>query len=144
MASGLVEIIKLAASEANEAGKPINLVYGTVLTEEPKLSIKITEQITLNDKQLIVPERLTDHVIEMTVDHFTENDAFMNGSHTHSCPDGGTDGGNLNTTHKHAYKGRKKWLWHNKLLTGQKVILLRVQGGQKYFVLDRMEGGFTL
>ena len=41
--------------------------------------------------------------------------------------------------HKHRYQGRKKWRVHNALKVGEKVILLRCDGGQKYIVLDRWE-----
>ena len=36
------------------------------------------------------------------------------------------------------YKGRKKFIVHNNLLVGEKVIIAVTQGGQKYIVLDRM------
>ncbi len=35
-------------------------------------------------------------------------------------------------------KGEKKLTLHNGLKTGEKVVLVRMQGGQKYVVLDRM------
>lgn len=40
--------------------------------------------------------------------------------------------------HAHGYSGKKKFIVHNNLLKGEKVILLRVQSGQKYLVLDRV------
>ena len=41
--------------------------------------------------------------------------------------------------HKHRYQGRKKWKVHNALQMGEKVILLRCDGGQQYIVLGRWE-----
>jgi len=35
------------------------------------------------------------------------------------------------------FKGRKKFIIHNNLSVGEKVVLLRMQGGQKFIVLDR-------
>lgn len=42
------------------------------------------------------------------------------------------------TSHSHGYKGRKKVLMHYALEAGESVLLLRVQGGQQYIVLDRI------
>ena len=41
--------------------------------------------------------------------------------------------------HKYRYQGRKKWKVHNALQMGEKVILLRCDGGQQYIVLGRWE-----
>ena len=58
--------------------------------------------------------------VEQTVDHFTE----------------------ITDNHRHPYKGRKKFLVHNKLKAGEQVVLLRIQGGKKFLVVDRLpEGG---
>ena len=37
----------------------------------------------------------------------------------------------------HEYKGRKKYLVHNQLVMGDKVIMLKETGGQRYIALDR-------
>ena len=42
--------------------------------------------------------------------------------------------------HSHEISGRKKITVHNGLAVGDKVILIRQQEGQKYFVLDRVGG----
>lgn len=42
------------------------------------------------------------------------------------------------TKHAHEYKGRKKVLIHYGLKQGESVLLIRMQGGQKYLVLDRI------
>jgi hypothetical protein len=73
---------------------------------------------------------VTDHYVDMTVSHVTENRA----------------GGSLAAafeSHNHDYKGRKKFLVHNGLKVGEEVILLRAQGGQRFIVLDRVFGHIT-
>ena len=40
--------------------------------------------------------------------------------------------------HSHGYTGKKKFLVHNSLRNGEKVILLRFQKGQRFLVLDRV------
>lgn len=44
-------------------------------------------------------------------------------------------------THTHDIEGTKQMTIHNHLEKGEEVILLRMQGGQKYIVLDRIGGG---
>lgn len=41
-------------------------------------------------------------------------------------------------SHKHGYVGRKTFRVHLGLKTGERVLLLRIQGGQQYIVLDRV------
>lgn len=41
----------------------------------------------------------------------------------------------------HDIEGTKQMTIHNHLEKGEEVILLRMQGGQKYIVLDRIGGG---
>ena len=45
--------------------------------------------------------------------------------------------------HKHEYKGRKKITLHYGLKVGEDVVLLKVQGGQTYIVLDRYKAPET-
>ena len=56
---------------------------------------------------------------------------------------GSCDEGNLNSTHKHAIKGCKKLRIYNGLQVGERVLLLRWQGGQKFLVLDRVSPAVT-
>ena len=67
----------------------------------------------------------------------------MSGDGTGPYGGGSADEGNLNTTHKHAVKGRKKLRLFNGLQVGERVLLLRWQGGQKYLVLDRVSEAVT-
>ena len=40
--------------------------------------------------------------------------------------------------HSHGYTGKKKFLVHNGLKNGEKVMLLRFQKGQRFLILDRV------
>ena len=42
--------------------------------------------------------------------------------------------------HKHAYVGKKTFKVHNALKAGEKVLLIRVQQGKKFVVIDRVKG----
>ena len=128
-----VKTIKTAAVQAVEATKPVEVVFGKVTSVSP-LQINVEQKMTLGKAQLILSRNVTEHVIEMTVNHVTENH-----THTHVIHDTYTDGGSAeNHTHNHAYTGRKKFTVHNGLVVGDEVILIRQQGGQKYIVMDRI------
>lgn len=135
----LNESMKLIIGNYLNAIKPTDLFFGTVTNISP-LTIQIDQKHILTESFLILSNMVKDHSVDITVSMQTENDAYMNPSHTHTGNLGNpTDAGNLDTTHHHDIKGRKKIIMHYGLKKGEKVILLRMQGGQRYLVLDRVE-----
>lgn len=120
------QLVKMAALEAMEASRPVNVFIGTVVSESP-LSIKIDQKRTLTSEFLVLCREVTDYDVEMTVDHMTEK---MQG--------GGKDPSF--TGHAHPYKGRKVFTVHKTLKEGEKVAVVQVQGGQQYLVIDRIGG----
>lgn len=128
-----VEMVKRAALSVVEASNPVNILFGTVISSTP-LKINVEQKLTLGEKRLILSRNVTDYSVAMTVDHTTENH-----SHTHTIEDTYTGSGSASMeTHNHEYKGTKTFRVHNALKSGEKVILIRVQGGQKYLVFDRL------
>ena len=143
-----VDVVKRAAVEAVETGKPVNILFGEVVSATP-LQISVEQKMTLGEKQLILTRNVTDFVVAMTVDHQTES-ALTTHAHSYagSTESGGAephshsysgDSGATGLAHSHAYKGRKTFRIHNALNIGERVVLLRVQGGKKFLVLDRLE-----
>ncbi|MEA5084346.1 MAG: DUF2577 domain-containing protein [Lachnospiraceae bacterium] len=133
--SELLQIIKQAAAEQNEASKPVAVMMGKVVSVLP-LKIQIDQKLTLSESALILTKSVIDYSVSMTVNHSTE-------SHTHAhnyIDDSSTRTTEFNT-HSHAYTGTKVFAVHNKLKVGDSVVLLRVQGGQKFIVLDIVGGG---
>ena len=65
MATGLIDIMKRAALEANENAKPCDLRFGTVTSTNP-IKIHVTPQFILPESALIIPKRLTDYDINIT------------------------------------------------------------------------------
>lgn len=129
----LIETIKKAAVGAVEAGYPVAVMLGVVISPDP-LRIDIEQKKELDADQLILTRNVTEYTVEMSVDHETEDET----AHIHAVIDTYTGGGSSSpTTHRHGYRGTKSFTVHNTLKAGDKVILLRVQGGQKYIVLDR-------
>ena len=98
-------------------------VYGTVMSVAP-LKIQVEQKIILTKAQLVLTRNVTDFETEVTVDWTTENKSGGSGDSTFS-------------SHNHAVKGKKKITVHNALQVGEKVVLLKQHGGQKYLVLDR-------
>lgn len=138
-APNLVEQIKMIAQNASESSLPTNWMHGTVESVSP-LSIKTTNMtMPLSESFLVLSQNVQDHYVDLTVSFQTENDDFMTPDHTHTGNMGSpTDAGNLDTTHKHEIKHKIKVLRHLGLKVGEKVVLLRMKGGRKFYVLDRV------
>lgn len=121
-----VEIVKRAAVEAVESGKPVNVLFGTVTSDAP-LQISVNQKITLTEKMLVLTRNVTDFTVMETVNHVTEDASGGSGEAAYE-------------SHSHPYVGKKPFLIHNALKTGEKVVMLRIQGGSKFLVLDRVVG----
>ena len=130
----LVKAVKQAAVEAVRAEAPVAVCYGTVTSASP-LKIQVDQKKTLTDPQLILTDNVRDFNVEMST---IEGTGKSLGPHYTEDESGGS-GYPAFAAHKHRYQGRKKWRVHNALKVGEKVILLRCDGGQKYIVLDRWE-----
>lgn len=121
----LVMLIKQAAVDAVNAKDPMSLKIGEVVSVSP-LGIRINQKITIPASELLLTNAVRDYTVYATVDHATES------------AEGG-DGEAAFAPHSHAYRGKKKFIVHLGLKVGEKVILLRCDGGQKFIVLDRLE-----
>ena len=121
----LISIIKQAANESVNAAVPVAVVFGTVTAVSP-LSVKVDAKLQLGERQLVLTRNVTDFENDQTAhDHQTENR-------------GGGGGYAAYESHNHVYTGRKHWTVHHKLLVGDKVLMLREQGGQRYVIIDRV------
>lgn len=121
----LVRLIKRAALEAVAASAPVAVCFGTVTSAEP-LKIMVDQKKILSTAQLILTSNVRNHTVKMKVQHKT--DAASGGF-----------GDAAFSSHAHDYTGEKEFEVLLGLKTGEKVILLRCDGGQKYIVLDRWE-----
>ena len=129
----LLRAIKKASTQAVEQSKPTNLTFGKVVCASP-LQIKVEQKLTLGMAHLILTRNVTDFNVNMTVEHTTQDH-----SHSHTITDSFTGGGSASSeSHHHAYQGRKSFVVHNALVLGEDVVLMRMQGGQQYLVLDRV------
>ena len=110
-ANELVKLIKQASTEAVEAGKPVNVCYGTVVSASP-LQIQVEQKMTLGEAQLILTRNVTDYTVSVSVDWTDDDGTAINGTKTMTV--------------------------NNALTAGETVIMLRWQSGQKFVVLDRI------
>lgn len=110
----LVELIQKIAMRVIDESQPATVTFGTVVSASP-LRVQIEQKLTLEAAHLVLTNNVKDHEVYITVDHQTE----------------------IAEGHQHGYMGRKKFIIHNNLAVGEKVVLLRMQGGQKFIVLDR-------
>lgn len=130
----LVRLVKQAAMEAVRADAPMGQCYGVVISTSP-LKIQVDQKKTLEAPQLILTDNVRDYNVVLST---IEGEGKSQGPHYTELESGG--GGYAEfASHRHRYQGRKKWRVHNALQVGEKVILLRCDGGQKYIVLDRWE-----
>ena len=125
MLPNAVELVKQAAVEAVEATKPVQFLFGKVISVSP-LKIQVSAKSIYTEKMLILTRNVTDFEVDMTVSHITENRA-------------GGSGDPAFASHNHDYKGKKKFKVHNALIMGDEVVLGRIQGGKRFVVLDRIK-----
>ena len=130
----LVRLVKRAAVEAVRADAPMAICYGSVTGTAP-LKIQVDQKKILGEAQLILTDSVRDFSVILST---IEGEGKSQGPHYTENESGGS-GDDAFASHRHRYQGRKKWRVHNALKVGEKVILLRCDGGQKYVVLDRWE-----
>lgn len=135
--SELLQTIKQAAKEAVDADNPCGVLFGTVTSNNP-LQINIEQKMTLSKEFLILTKNVVDYNVDVSI-NWTTNEKSLNANHNHSASDGvSVEQKNIDLTHSHVINGRKQLTIHNSLKNGDKVILIQVQGGQKYVVLDKI------
>lgn len=137
---GINDSIKMIAFNLIDSMRLSDIKFGTVVGVSP-LKIKIDEQEPLTEDWLILSNMVKDHDVDITVSMQTVEDDYLIPDHTHGNGNLGnptTTTSDFDTTHRHDIKGRKKITFHYGLTIGEKVILLRMQGGKRYLVVDRV------
>lgn len=118
----LIKAFKKIATEAVDASKPTNICYGKVISANP-IKIQVEQKLLLSKEQLLLTRNVTDYDLEIEANISTEDTKLV---------------AEQDLTHKHSISGIKKIKIKNKLKSGEKVLLFRMQGGQKFVVLDRI------
>ena len=108
---GMIDTIKQASIRAVGASDPVNILFGEVISIKD-FKIKVDQKLILDKDFFIIPERLTRYEVDL--------------KHKHSCSDGVTS------------TSLFKLVIREGLKQGDKVLLIRVQGGQQYVILDKV------
>lgn len=129
----MIDVIKEVIEKLLERKKMTKLEFGTVESVKP-LTVRIDAKKLLQEEDLILSHLVKDYYVDITVQHSTDS-IYGSWDTSHSHPDAGNN--TIPTGHEHGYIGRKKILIHNGLLKGEKVVMVRQEGGQLYYILDR-------
>ena len=155
----LTSAIQAIVSDGIAAGQLADVVIGTVTSEEP-LEITIDTTMQVIKQQLLL---LTEPVIEKKIPVLTHKHYISTLTHTHTCPTGATSPGLtgkylgedslVSEGYNATLQGENIVCWEDgkelpiedgyiilnrKLETDDKVIMLRVQSGQRFIVLSRV------
>ena len=101
----------------------------------PDIAIKINEKLTLDSSMLVLTSAVQDHNIEISTNITTDTtpNNFLN--HTH----GGEGDSSVSLPHTHKITGKHCITIHNALEVGDIVLLMRMQGGNSFVVLDAVK-----
>ncbi|WP_307415077.1 DUF2577 family protein [Paenibacillus sp. W2I17] len=125
----MLDIIKKAAVAAMEAAGPVQLLEATVLTPPPAISI----QIGLDSKNpipaamLSFSERLTSYEREAELEGEFEIDGTLQTADY---------SGNAKISGGGTFSGKIKFI--NELKAGDKVLIMSFQGGQSFYIAERL------
>ncbi len=127
MSMDLLKIIKKAAVEAVEASNPTAILFGKVIKTSP-LNIMVEQKMTLTQEFLVLTKNVSDYTVEMEVNANTDNTDL----------DVVIEGQTVSLKHKHKLPSSMPVTIKSGLKVNDNVILMRIQGGQKYLVLDKI------
>lgn len=108
---GMIQTIKEASMGAYNASNPLNIEFGTII-DSKNLTIRVEQKKTLPKEFFLVPESLTRYEVDL--------------KHIHSVGDSSTR------------NSLDKLVIREGLKNGDGVILLKIQAGSKYLILDKI------
>jgi len=139
----LLDLIKTTAMAAFQASNPVNIILGEVIEAKP-LKIEVHSKLILTDEFLLVAEHLTRHDRVVSVQYeYPKN--FSKGQIGDELKQASSKRKNISDPYSNPYEDYEmkyaKLTFEDGLKEGDKVVLHRVQGGQKYFISDRYKEG---
>lgn len=139
----MVDMFKQISKNQNSSEDPVNLIVGSVTSADP-LEIYVHDKLTLKKDFLILAEHLTNHRRTITFKN-TTNITLSSSSVAGQTTVGGTD------SHSHGFESitmngvqgsfaieNAVIEFQDELKKGDSVMLCRLQGGQQYYVADRV------
>lgn len=122
--SRMLSIIKDIVHASMDASELADVMIGEVTSTVP-LEITLESKLPIPADCIVLTKNTCEWSVDMTVSHRTEDASGGSGDAAYA-------------PHHHGYVGRKTYLVHNGLALGDKVIMLRESGGQRYIALDRV------
>lgn len=154
----LIDALLMTSNRANAATQPCDMEIGTVTTVNPLSVTRDVAQAPLTEAVLLLTESVVEKKIPV-LDHIHHINTL---GHSHTCPDGGTstnltgsyptltslvsEGANSDQTQNIiCYEHGKPLpiedgfiILNRALEVGDRVLLLKVQKGQKFIILSRV------
>ncbi|MBY0124497.1 DUF2577 domain-containing protein [Bacillus sp. S/N-304-OC-R1] len=115
--SKIVNLLKKSSIDALETKDPMRTLFGEVVKEEP-LEVLVEQRLLLTKDFLILTRNVQDHELEVIINHKTENAG--------------------DPQHSHEITGQKTITVLNGLRKGDSVLMLSMQGGQRFVILDKL------
>lgn len=141
----LAEAIKQLSQQQSDGTYPVAILFGTITGVKPVV-LKIDNQVYGSDF-VVIPQHLTDYKVSVNVSGgFSGKTSSTTHTHSGGQHDGHTDGTGEHThsggSHSHEISSFSMsgsvMTVHNALKVGDKVIVARQNGGQKFVILDRI------
>ncbi|MCC5468620.1 DUF2577 domain-containing protein [Pelosinus baikalensis] len=125
----MLELIKQAAKDVAASGNPVEVFEAVVLTPPPGLSIRLkgNGNLVIPKELIVVAELLTNHKrqVKISSTDITDEETLKGqGPHQHDLTSIVLDNSELE--------------FLNELKAGERVMVIRFAGGQKYWICDRI------
>lgn len=117
---GLLDTMKKVAEQTGQAGVPTAFLFGTVTSTSP-LMIRVDNRFNIGEKQIVLMKQFR---------------AGEYQTHKHTVPQHSTETASNHSHDVQALQTTQEV--YNGLAVGDKVVLLRNQGGQEFLVLGRV------
>ena len=163
MSTGMVEIMKMAAMDAIENSKPCDLRFGTVISVNP-LKVQITSELIIPESLIVVPEYLTDYSVNVNMGMSNQSilPNYLKGLNASVSEErlvfsiveassvivsneklifSTNESANdvvVESAEDVEKIDERTLTVYNTLKIGDKVVLIRNQGGKVYYILDRV------
>lgn len=125
----LANLVRKAGKQAVEQGAPVNVLIGTVTQINP-LVISVDQKFPISAEFLYLTDNVRDYKTKLSFD----NPSVKHVVKDYTMQD--EEGTNYKITFQD--KAINDVTIYNGLKVGERVLLLRVQGGQKFVVLNRV------
>lgn len=132
----MIELIKKVAKQTQETLNPVELMEAVVVSAPPELSLKLknNSKLIILKEQLVVAEHLTRHKRIVTIEHLEMAERELGDKIAYDY---------INTDDKQPPYSSFQYnflemQFEDVLKEGDRVLVASFQGGQKFYVMDRL------